>query len=112
MADEASKLNVATGRLIKPKNMAITLAALAIFLIIAVFLVSHYRPAPELRKITLDYAYYNPSSLVLKKFGWLEESFKAAGIEVKWVHSAGSNRAIQYLSVTSRLDSGSLTQPI
>lgn len=47
--------------------------------------------------IRLDYAYYNPSSLVLKKFGWLEEDLKADGITVEWVYSAGSNKANEYL---------------
>ena len=51
------------------------------------------RPA----EIRLDYAYYNPSSLVLRKFGWLEEEFKAEGIGVKWLLSAGSNKANEYL---------------
>ena len=48
-------------------------------------------------EIRLDYAYYNPSSLVLRKFGWLEEEFKAEGIGVKWLLSAGSNKANEYL---------------
>lgn len=48
-------------------------------------------------EIRLDYAYYNPSSLVLRKFGWLEESLKAEGIGVKWVLSAGSNKANEFL---------------
>lgn len=48
-------------------------------------------------EIRLDYAYYNPSSLVLRKFGWLEEDLKADGITVKWVLSAGSNKANEYL---------------
>jgi sulfonate transport system substrate-binding protein len=48
-------------------------------------------------EIRLDYAYYNPSSLVLRKFGWLEADLKADGIAVKWVLSAGSNKANEYL---------------
>lgn len=48
-------------------------------------------------EIRLDYAYYNPSSLVLRRFGWLEEDLKADGITVKWVLSAGSNKANEYL---------------
>jgi len=43
--------------------------------------------------VRVDYAYYNPSSLVLKKFGWLEEAFQEQGIGVEWVLSAGSNKA-------------------
>lgn len=48
-------------------------------------------------EIRLDYAYYNPSSLVLRKFGWLEEALKDEGIAVTWVLSAGSNKANEYL---------------
>lgn len=50
------------------------------------------------REIKLDYAYYSPESLVIKKFGWLEEEFKPDGITVKWVLSQGSNRALEYLN--------------
>ena len=52
------------------------------------------RAAAPLKELRLDYAYYSPASLVLKRFGWLEESFKPAGTDVKWVLSAGSNRAL------------------
>ncbi|HSH79770.1 MAG TPA: aliphatic sulfonate ABC transporter substrate-binding protein [Herpetosiphonaceae bacterium] len=48
-------------------------------------------------EVRLDYAYYNPSSLVLRRFGWLEEDLKADGVGVKWVLSAGSNKANEYL---------------
>ena len=51
--------------------------------------------APD--KIVLDYAFYNPSSLVLKEFGWIEEELAADGIEIEWVWSAGSNKANEYL---------------
>ena len=47
--------------------------------------------------IRVDYAYYNPSSLVLRRFGWLEEALADAGIGVEWVLSAGSNKANEYL---------------
>jgi sulfonate transport system substrate-binding protein len=47
--------------------------------------------------IRVDYAYYNPSSLVLRRFGWLEEELAADGIGVEWVLSAGSNKANEYL---------------
>jgi sulfonate transport system substrate-binding protein len=47
--------------------------------------------------IRVDYAYYNPSSLVLRRFGWLEEELAADGVGVEWVLSAGSNKANEYL---------------
>jgi sulfonate transport system substrate-binding protein len=58
------------------------------------------------KELRVDYAYYSPTSLVLKKFGWLEEAVKPNGTEVKWVLSAGSNRALEYLGGDS-IDFGS-----
>jgi sulfonate transport system substrate-binding protein len=62
--------------------------------------------AEPLKELRLDYAYYSPSSLVLRRFGWLEEDFKKDGTSVKWVFSAGSNRALEYLNANS-VDIGS-----
>src|SRR5258707_1130695 len=62
--------------------------------------------AEPLKELRLDYAYYSPSSLVIRRFGWLEEEFKKDGINVKWVLSAGSNRALEYLNGIS-IDIGS-----
>jgi sulfonate transport system substrate-binding protein len=56
--------------------------------------------------LRLDYAYYSPASLVLKHFGWVEAAFKPDGVEVSWVFSAGSNRALEYLNSRS-VDFGS-----
>ncbi len=50
------------------------------------------------KAVRLDYAYYSPTSLVLKHFGWAEQTFKAQGTEVKWVLSTGSARALEYLN--------------
>ncbi len=47
--------------------------------------------------VRLDYAYYNPSSLVLRSFGWLEETLGGQGVGVEWVLSAGSNKANEFL---------------
>lgn len=55
--------------------------------------------------LRLDYAYYNPLSLVLKDKHWLEDSL-GAGTTVQWVFSAGSNKALEYLRGRS-LDIGS-----
>jgi sulfonate transport system substrate-binding protein len=47
--------------------------------------------------VRLDYAYYNPSSLVMRRFGWLGEALAEQGVGVEWVFSAGSNKANEYL---------------
>ncbi len=57
-------------------------------------------------KIVLDYAYYNPSSLVLREFGWIEEAFGEEGTEIEWVLSAGSNKANEFLRADA-IDLGS-----
>lgn len=49
-------------------------------------------------KIVLDYAFYSPTSLVLKEFGWAEEAFKEEGIKVEFVLSQGSNKALEFLN--------------
>jgi sulfonate transport system substrate-binding protein len=64
------------------------------------------RAADALKEVRLDYAYYSPTSLVLRRFGWLEQDFRKDGIDVKWVLSAGSNRALEYLNADS-IDIGS-----
>lgn len=60
----------------------------------------------ELKKVVLDYAYYSPTSLALKEFGWAEEAFEEQGIEVEWVLSHGSNKALEFLNSKS-VDFGS-----
>jgi sulfonate transport system substrate-binding protein len=63
-------------------------------------------PSAPLEELRLDYAYYSPVSLVLRRFGWLEQEFKPDGTRIKWVFSAGSNRALEYLNGNS-IDIGS-----
>jgi sulfonate transport system substrate-binding protein len=57
-------------------------------------------------EIRLDYAYYNPVSLLLKDRGWVEEEFARDGIKVRWVLSLGSNKALEFLNGAS-IDFGS-----
>ncbi|HZW91067.1 MAG TPA: aliphatic sulfonate ABC transporter substrate-binding protein [Myxococcaceae bacterium] len=61
-------------------------------------LLSSLALAEPLREIRLDHATYNPSSLVLKKFGWLEETLGRDGTKVTWVFSQGSNKANELLA--------------
>ncbi|WP_374322794.1 aliphatic sulfonate ABC transporter substrate-binding protein [Aquipseudomonas alcaligenes] len=50
------------------------------------------------KEVRLDYAYYAPTSLVLKDQSILEKRLAAEGIAVKWVFSQGSNRSLEYLN--------------
>lgn len=47
--------------------------------------------------LNIDFATYNPLSLVIKDQGWLEETLAEDGVEVNWVQSAGSNKANEAL---------------
>lgn len=51
--------------------------------------------------ISLDYAYYNPPSLLLKERGWLEAALAKRGTTVNWVLSLGSNKANGYLAANA-----------
>ncbi|MBA9026405.1 aliphatic sulfonate ABC transporter substrate-binding protein [Peribacillus huizhouensis] len=80
----------------------------ALFLLIGVAGCSSSTTAKDEKpkKIVLDYAYYSPTSLVLKKFGWAEEAFEKDGIKVEFVLSQGSNKALEFLN-SSSVDFGS-----
>lgn len=62
--------------------------------------------AERLTQVRLDYAYYAPASLVLRRFGWLEEALRPHGVSVRWVLSQGSNRSLEYLN-SETVDFGS-----
>lgn len=47
--------------------------------------------------LNIDFATYNPLSLIIKDQGWLEESLKDQGVTVNWIQSAGSNKANEAL---------------
>ncbi len=64
------------------------------------------RADDRLTTIRLDWAYYNPLSLVLKDKKWLEDEFKSDGIEIQWTQSLGSNKALELLRSKS-IDFGS-----
>jgi sulfonate transport system substrate-binding protein len=62
--------------------------------------------ADKLTTLRIDYAYYNPVSLVLRDKGLIEQEFARDGIKVDWVLSLGSNKALEFLSGNS-VDFGS-----
>lgn len=83
-----------------------TTAALALALAVAPFAAATADAAEKLEELRLDYAYYNPVSLVLKEKGWLEDEFAKDGTSVRWVLSLGSNKALEFLN-SSSIDLGS-----
>jgi sulfonate transport system substrate-binding protein len=48
--------------------------------------------------LKLDYAYWNPLSLVIRDQGWLEAELADDGIAVEWILSGGSNVALENLN--------------
>ena len=67
-------------------------------------LVAGAAPAETLT-VHVDFAYYNPVSLVLQNKHWAEEAL-GPEVSVEWVQSAGSNKALEFLNARS-LDFGS-----
>lgn len=62
------------------------------------------RAAPT--TINIDWATYNPVSIVLKEQGLLEQEFAKDKIGIRWVQSLGSNKALEFLNAGS-IDFGS-----
>jgi sulfonate transport system substrate-binding protein len=64
------------------------------------------RAADKPSEIRVDWATYNPVSMVLKDQGLLEKEFAKDGIGVRWVQTLGSNKALEFLNAGS-IDFGS-----
>jgi sulfonate transport system substrate-binding protein len=62
--------------------------------------------ADKPKSINIDWATYNPVSMVLKEKGLLEKEFAKDGIAIKWVQTLGSNKALEFLNAGS-IDFGS-----
>ena len=64
------------------------------------------RAAGKPTEIRIDWATYNPVSMVLKDKGLLEKEFEKDGIGIRWVQTLGSNKALEFLNAGS-IDFGS-----
>ncbi len=64
------------------------------------------RAAGKPSEIRIDWATYNPVSMVLKDKGLLEKEFEKDGIGIRWVQTLGSNKALEFLNAGS-IDFGS-----
>src|SRR5258707_5541969 len=53
------------------------------------------------KEIYVDWATYNPVSMVLKDKGFLEKEFAKDGIKVNWVKTVSSSNALQFLNADS-----------
>jgi sulfonate transport system substrate-binding protein len=57
--------------------------------------------ADKPKEIYVDWATYNPVSMVLKDKGFLEKEFAKDGIKVVWVKTVSSSNALQFLNADS-----------
>ncbi|MGB7036460.1 MAG: ABC transporter substrate-binding protein, partial [Xanthobacteraceae bacterium] len=64
------------------------------------------RAADKPSQIRIDWATFNPVSMVLKQQGTLEKEFAKDGIGILWVQTLGSNKALEFLNAGS-IDFGS-----
>jgi sulfonate transport system substrate-binding protein len=62
--------------------------------------------ADKPKEIRIDWATYNPVSMLLKDKGLMEKEFAKDGIAIRWVQTLGSNKALEYLNAGS-IDFGS-----
>src|ERR1700761_9120303 len=80
--------------------------ALAAFVAVTALMPVAALAADALKEIHIDWATYNPVSMILKQKGLLEKEFAKDGIAIVWVQSAGSNKALEFLNAGS-IDFGS-----
>jgi len=57
--------------------------------------------ADKPKEIRIDWATYNPVSMLLKDKGFLEKEFAKDGIFVRWVQTVSSSNALQFLNAGS-----------
>ena len=77
-------------------------AALAVGMVAGTALHAAEKP----KEIRVDWATYNPVSMLLKEKGFLEREFAKDGIAVRWVQTVSSSNALQFLNAGS-IDLGS-----
>ena len=86
--------------------LRISRRVLAAMIALAALIPGNASAADALKEIRLDWATYNPVSMILKQRGLLEKEFAKDGIGIVWVQSAGSNKALEFLNAGS-IDFGS-----
>jgi sulfonate transport system substrate-binding protein len=75
-------------------------------LALAVGVGSVAQAADQPKELRIDWATYNPVSMLIKDKGWLEKEFAKDGTSIRWVQTLGSNKALEFLNAGS-IDFGS-----
>jgi hypothetical protein len=81
------------------RRTALVLSAIALTAPAAAF-------AQAAKEIRVDWATYNPVSMLLKDKGFLEKEFAKDGVTIRWVQTVSSSNALQFLNASS-IDFGS-----
>jgi sulfonate transport system substrate-binding protein len=93
-------------RILKSISRRSLLASALALSIAAVLPFSAAQAQEKLKELRIDWATYNPLSLIVKNDKLLEKEFEKDGISITWVQSLGSNKALEFLNAGS-LDFGS-----
>jgi sulfonate transport system substrate-binding protein len=102
MIHKGGKLNI----LKRPQKKAILALLVPVMILAAMSPGCSRKASVKPTTIRLDYAYYNPVSLVLRDKKILEQDLASDGISVEWTQSLGSNKALELLNSKS-IDFGS-----
>src|SRR5690606_36923825 len=86
-------------------NRRLVLAALSAAALAAIAPIPAHAQS-KLAELRIDWATYNPVSIILKNQGLLEKEFEKDGTKVRWVQTLGSNKALEFLNAGS-IDLGS-----
>jgi sulfonate transport system substrate-binding protein len=85
-------------------NRRLILAAFGAAALAALAVPAHAQS--KLSELRIDWATYNPVSIILKNQGLLEKEFEKDGTKIRWVQTLGSNKALEFLNASS-IDFGS-----
>jgi sulfonate transport system substrate-binding protein len=90
--------------------MEVVMTMISRRLVLGIILCAGFAPAAlaadQPKEIRIDWATYNPVSMVFKDKGYLEKEFAKDGISIRWVQTLGSNKALEFLNAGS-IDFGS-----
>jgi sulfonate transport system substrate-binding protein len=87
-------------------TFAFRFRSLALAILAGVLSASTAMAAEKPKQIRIDWATYNPVSMLLKEKQLLEKEFAKDGIGILWVQTLGSNKALEFLNAGS-IDFGS-----
>jgi sulfonate transport system substrate-binding protein len=90
---------------VKPIRMEVVMTmirfAFALALLLGLIPTASVTAADKPKEVRIDWATYNPVSMLLKDKGFLEKELAKDGIGVRWVQTVSSSNALQFLNAGS-----------